>query len=75
MPMTCTTIVMLTNIAPSSVPMVTSVRRAFFHSGGLNAGTPSLIASTPVSALLPDANACRMRNSDSAGITAVTGVG
>jgi len=30
-----------------------SVVRAFRHSGGLKAGTPSLIASTPVSATAP----------------------
>ena len=30
-----------------------SVVRAFFHSGGLKAGTPSEIASTPVSAAQP----------------------
>ena len=43
-----------------------SVVRAFFHSGGLKAGTPSLIASTPVSATAPWLNARRMRNSPSA---------
>lgn len=40
-----------------------SVVRAFFHSGDLNAGTPSLMASTPVSATAPWLNARRMRNS------------
>ena len=33
------------------------VVRAFFHSGGLKAGTPSEIASTPVSAVHPEAKA------------------
>ena len=40
------------------VPMITSVMRAFFHDGSLNAGTPLEIASTPVTAAPPDANAC-----------------
>jgi hypothetical protein len=39
--------------------MITSVIRAFFHEGSLNAGTPFEIASTPVTAAPPDANACR----------------
>ena len=34
---------------------------AFLHSGGLNEGTPLLIASMPVSAVQPDAKAFRMR--------------
>ena len=38
-----------------------SVVRAFFHSGGLNAGTPFEIASTPVTAAPPEAKACRIR--------------
>ena len=38
--------------------MMTSVVRAFFHSGFLNAGTPFEIASTPVTAAPPDANEC-----------------
>ena len=39
-----------------------SVIDAFFDSGFLNAGMPFEIASTPVSAAQPDANARRMRN-------------
>ena len=39
----------------------TSVIRAFRHSGGLKAGTPSEIASTPVSAAAPELNARAMR--------------
>ena len=35
------------------------VARAFFHSGGLKAGTPSEIASTPVSAAQPELKARR----------------
>ena len=37
--------------------MTTSVVRAFFHSGSRNAGTPLVIASTPVTAAPPDAKA------------------
>ena len=51
------------NIAPSSVPMMTSVVRAFFHAGLRNAGTPLEIASTPVTAAPPDAKACSTTNS------------
>ena len=54
------------NITPSSVPMITSVVRAFFHAGLRNAGTPLEMASTPVTAAPPDANACRTTNSDGA---------
>ena len=39
----------------------TRVIRAFRHSGGLNAGTPSEIASTPVRAAAPELNARAMR--------------
>ena len=40
------------------IPIIqVSVVRAFFHSGGLKAGTPSEIASTPVSAAQPELNA------------------
>ena len=49
------------NITPRLEPMMISVVRAFFHSGGLNAGTPLEIASTPVTAAPPDANACITR--------------
>ncbi len=45
------------NMIPSSVPMTTRVSRAFFQAGTLNAGTPLEIASTPVTAAPPDANA------------------
>ena len=45
------------NITPSVEPMITSVSRAFFHSGTWNAGTPFEIASTPVTAAPPFANA------------------
>ena len=52
------------NITPSSEPMTTSVVRAFFHSGLRNAGTPFEIASTPVTAAPPDANACSTTKTD-----------
>ena len=44
----------------------TSVMRALRHSGGLKAGTPSEIASTPVRAAAPELNARRMRRMPSA---------
>ena len=43
-----------------------SVVRAFFHSGGLKAGTPSETASTPVRATAPCEKARRIRKSPSA---------
>ncbi len=50
------------NIVPSSTPSQARTRRAFFHSIGLNAGTPLEIASTPVIAVDPPANAWSKRN-------------
>ena len=38
--------------------MSTSVCRALRHDGSLNAGTPLEMASTPVTAAPPEANAC-----------------
>ena len=49
------------NIAPSNDPIHIRVVIAFFHSGGLNAGTPFEIASTPVTAAPPEAKAFRTR--------------
>ncbi len=46
--------------------MMTSVWRAFFHDGSLNAGTPLEMASTPVTAAPPEAKACRTRNQPTA---------
>ena len=43
------------NIAPSSTPNQPRTLRAFFHSTGLNAGTPFEMASTPVMAVEPPA--------------------
>ena len=62
------------NMMPSSEPMITRVVRAFFHSGFLNAGTPFEIASIPVIAVQPDANARRTRKPESvvAGCTTVS---
>jgi hypothetical protein len=53
--------VMPPNISASRVTITVSVVRAFFHSGGWKAGTPSLIASTPVSAVHPEAKALSSR--------------
>src|SRR3954468_22666510 len=49
------------NMMPRQTPMTMSVDRAFFHSGFLNAGTPFEIASTPVMAAPPEANAWSSR--------------
>ena len=51
-----------------------SVSAAFFARGWRNAGTPSEIASTPVRAVAPDENACRMTNSPT-GAAAVAEIG
>jgi len=49
----------------SRIPAIqVSVRRALFAAGSLNACTPLAIASTPVIAVHPDANALMIRNSD-----------
>ena len=45
------------NIVMLMTPSVASVAAAFFDCGRRNAWTPSAIASTPVSAVAPDANA------------------
>ena len=50
------------NVTASIEIMTVNVVRAFFHSGGLKAGTPSDIASTPVMAAQPELNARRMTN-------------
>ena len=53
----------------SIVAIQVSVARAFCHSGGLKAGTPSEMASVPVRAAQPEANARNTRKavSDSVG--------
>ena len=63
------------NITPSRLPIHISVVRAFSHSGGLKAGTPFEIASTPVTAAPPDANACRIRNRPIAPVVSATSGG
>ena len=63
------------NISPRRLPIHISVVRAFFHSTGLNAGTPFETASTPVTAAPPDANAFRMRNSVTAPVACATSGG
>ena len=63
------------NITPSRLPIHISVVRAFSHSGGLKAGTPLEIASTPVTAAPPDANACRIRNRPIAPVVSATSGG
>ena len=45
-------------------PITASVVAAFLACGRRNAGTPSAMASTPVSAVAPDENARAMRKSD-----------
>ena len=50
------------NIRPRRLPIHINVVRAFFHSTGLNAGTPFETASTPVTAAPPDAKAFKMMN-------------
>ena len=59
---------------PNTIAAQVSVVRAFFHSGGLKAGTPSLIASTPVRATAPWLNARRIRNRPSTWVPCSTGV-
>ena len=52
---------MPTNIVTDSVPIVTNVRAALRLLGRRKAGTPLLIASTPVSAVHPEAKARKAR--------------
>lgn len=55
---------MPTSIVTASTPISSSVVAAFFDFGLRNAGTPLLIASTPVSAAAPDENDRRIRNTN-----------
>jgi hypothetical protein len=50
------------NIEIATAAMIISVAEAFFASGGLNAGVPSEIASTPVIAVQPLAKAVSSAN-------------
>ena len=54
------------NMLPSRIPMATSVCRALTDSGGLKAGTPLEMASVPVIAVHPWANARMSTNTPSA---------
>src|SRR6266511_3429191 len=56
-------------------PMISRVRAAFLPGGGRNALTPFEIASTPVSAAAPDANARRTTNTPTAPAPAAMGCG
>ena len=56
------TTVIPTNRIPSRIAITVRVLAAFLASGGLNAGTPLAMASTPVSATEPPANARSRRN-------------
>ena len=56
-PYATATTVSPTNRMPSSTAIAVIVLAAFFDSGGLNAGTPLAMASTPVRATEPPANA------------------
>ena len=59
------------NRMPSRIDIAVIVLAAFFASGGLNAGTPLAMASTPVRATEPPANALSSRRM----VTASSGCG
>ena len=50
-------------VTPTMPAMRLSTSLAFLADGSRKEGTPLLTASTPVSAVQPEANACRRRNS------------
>jgi len=56
------------NIATETTPRMARVPAAFLAWGRRNAGTPFEMASTPVSAVEPDANARRMKYSPIAAV-------
>jgi hypothetical protein len=64
-----------TNIVIATIASAPSVRAAFFACGCLKALTPFAIASTPVSALAPEANALSTRKMPSAPVPAASGCG
>src|SRR4029079_2941398 len=66
MPRMLTSRLMPTNRTANSPAAQVRVVRALRHSGGLNAGTPSDTASTPVSATAPDEKARRTSSRPSA---------
>ena len=57
---------MPTNRMVRAPAMTSRVAAAFLASGGLNAGTPVAMASVPVRATAPEANARRSRKIDTA---------
>src|SRR4029079_18234930 len=57
-----------TNRMASRTDMAVMVLAAFFDSGGLNAGTPLAMASTPVSATDPPAKALRRRSTPTSSV-------
>ena len=57
------------SMVTASVPSRSSVVAAFLLLGFLNAGTPLEIASTPVSAALPEENARIIRNAKANPVT------
>ena len=64
------------NMAAAMPPISASVVAAFLLFGGLNAGTPLAMASTPVSAVQPDAKARSAKNtSASPAMLPVAGLG
>ncbi len=63
----CTFVIRASAVRPANIdtamaPIATSVSCAFFAFGSLNAGTPLAMASTPVSAVQPEANARNAKN-------------
>ncbi len=66
------TIVIPMKRTPSRIAIVSIVLAAFFASGGLKAGTPLAIASTPVRATEPAAKARRRRMIPSAWVPSGT---
>ena len=63
----CTFVIRASAVRPANIetaiaPIATSVSCAFFAFGGLNAGTPFAMASTPVRAVQPDAKARSAKN-------------
>ena len=68
------TIVRPMNRTPRRIAIAVMVFAAFFASGGLNAGTPLAMASTPVSATEPPANALSRRSTPSASVAEGDGI-
>src|SRR6476469_1099154 len=60
-----------TNMATARVPIAVNVRAALRALGGWKAGTPLLMASTPVRAVQPDENALRARKSSASPVRPV----